>query len=142
MSKLQTIDMPFIQGEIAAGFPSPAAQYAEEPLDLNSLLVKRPAATFFLRVSGESMVNAGIYPGDILVVDRSLSPADGSVVVACIDNEFTVKYFRRDRNGMPWLMPANRLYRPIFLGPCQELRIFGVVTANIHMFGKVTSSLR
>lgn len=126
--------LPQLLGDVVAGFPSPAAQYTEEPLDLNALLVKRPAATFFVRASGNSMINAGIFDGDILVVDRSLIPADGAIVIACIDNEMTVKYLRLEHNGNAWLMPANPEFPPIFCRSAQEMRIFGVVTAAIHKY--------
>ena len=83
-----------ISGSVAAGFPSPAEQYQEPPLDLNELLVKRPAATFFVRVQGDSMTGAGIQDGDLLVVDRSLRPADGDIIIASVDGDFTVKTLR------------------------------------------------
>ena len=83
-----------VSGSVVAGFPSPAEQYLEPPLDLNELLVRRPAATYFVRVEGDSMVGAGIRDGDLLVVDRSLRPADGDVIIASIDGDFTVKTFR------------------------------------------------
>ncbi len=120
-------------GEVAAGFPSPAAQYEEESLDLNRLLIRKPAATFFMKVTGDSMVGAGIYQGDIIVVDRSVTPDDGDIVVACIEGEFTVKRIRFHNDNV-WLESANAAYRPIFLHSLQELRIFGVVTANVHRF--------
>ena len=117
------------------GFPSPAEQYVESPLDLNELLVKRPAATFFVRASGDSMLEAGIRPGDILVVDRSMAPVNGCIVIAGVDNEFTVKYLRR--NGSGWILePASRQYPPIVIPEGAELRIFGVVTACIHQFNR------
>ena len=124
---------PLMLAPANCGFPSPAEQYAETPLDLNELLVKKPAATFFVRAAGDSMTGAGIHPGDILVVDRSLAAADGDVVIACVDNEFTVKFLRRDAAGVA-LVPANRKYRPITFSEGMELRIFGVVTAVIHRF--------
>ena len=83
-----------VSGSVVAGFPSPAEQYQEPPLDLNELLVKRPAATYFVRVEGDSMVGAGIRDGDLLVVDRSLRPADGDVIIASVDGDFTVKTLR------------------------------------------------
>ena len=83
-----------VSGSVVAGFPSPAEQYQETPLDLNELLVKRPAATFFVKVQGESMVGEGIRDGDLLVVDRSLRPASGDVIIACVDGDFTVKTLR------------------------------------------------
>ena len=83
-----------VSGLVVAGFPSPAEQYLEPPLDLNELLVRRPAATYFVRVEGDSMVGAGISDGDLLVVDRSLRPANGDVIIASVDGDFTVKTLR------------------------------------------------
>ena len=83
-----------VAGSVVAGFPSPAEQYLEPPLDLNELLVKRPAATFFVRVEGDSMIGAGIRDKDLLVVDRSLTPANGDIIIASVDGEFTVKTYR------------------------------------------------
>ncbi len=122
-------------GSVVAGFPSPAEQYMESPLDLNELLVKRPAASFFLRVSGDSMIGAAIQDGDLLVVDRSLRPASGDIIIAAVDGEFTVKTYRKDRNGVR-LEPANPDFPVIRLKPGQELDYFGKVTACIHRFGK------
>ena len=118
------------------GFPSPAEQYVDAPLNLHELLVKKPAATYFVRAAGDSMIGAGISPGDILVVDRSLDAFDGAIVIACIDNEFTVKYFRHLPDGSVVLEPANRNYPAIQFSDGMELRIFGVVTAVIHQFIK------
>ncbi len=118
---------------VPAGFPSPAEPYAEEPLDLNELLVARPAATFFVRASGDSMTGAGIRPDDILIVDRSLEARDGSIVVATVDNEFTVKRLRR-AGGDIRLEAANPRYPDIVFADEMELRVFGVVTAVIHRF--------
>ena len=116
-----------------AGFPSPAEQYIEPPLDLNDLLVKRPAATYFVRVAGDSMDGAGIRDGDLLVVDRSLRPSDGDIIIASVDGDFTVKTYRRDKNGVR-LEPANASYPVIRLVQGQELDYFGKVTACIHKF--------
>ena len=88
-----------VSGSVVAGFPSPAEQYLEPPLDLNELLVRRPAATYFVRVEGDSMVGAGIRDGDLLVVDRSLRPADGDVIIASVDGDFTVKTLRLGNGG-------------------------------------------
>ena len=122
-----------VSGSVVAGFPSPAEQYLEPPLDLNELMVKRPAATYFVRVEGDSMVGAGIRGGDLLVVDRSLRPADGDVIIASVDGEFTVKTYRRDQDGVR-LEPANPAYQTIRLRAGQELDYFGKVTACIHLF--------
>ena len=124
-----------------AGFPSPAEQYQEPPLDLNGLLVKRPAATFFVRVQGDSMIGEGIHDGDLLVVDRSLRPASGDVIIACVDGDFTVKTLRvgngergMGNGGEIRLVAANPKYPDIVLKPGQELDYFGKVTACIHRF--------
>ena len=103
-----------VSGSVVAGFPSPAEQYQEPPLDLNELLVKRPAATYFVRVQGDSMSGAGISDGDLLVVDRSLRPADGDVITASVDGDFTVKTYRRDKDGIR-LEPATPAYPVIRL---------------------------
>ena len=118
---------------VAAGFPSPAESYVESPLDLNELLVHKPAATFFVRVAGDSMIGAGIQPDDILVVDRSLRAEDGSIVIAAVDGDFTVKTLRSDGAGVR-LEAANPAYAPILFADGMELRVFGVVTAVIHRF--------
>lgn len=124
---------PLMSSTVVAGFPSPAEQYVERPLDLNELLVARPAATYFVRAAGDSMEGAGIRSGDLLVVDRSLEPEDGSVVIACVDGEFTVKTFRRGRRGGGVrLEAANPAYPPIRFSGEMELRVFGVVTAVVH----------
>ena len=127
-----------ISGSVVAGFPSPAEQYLEPPLDLNELLVKRPAATYFVRVEGDSMIDAGIHDGDLLVVDRSLRPASGDVIIACVDGDFTVKTYRRDKDGVR-LEPANPAYPIIYIKKGQELDYFGKVTACIHQFTKSAS---
>lgn len=122
---------PLMSNTIAAGFPSPAEQYVEASLDLNQLLISRPAATFFLRVAGDSMIDAGIFEGDILVVDRSIEAKDGMIVVACVDGEFTVKTLKKDTDSIR-LEPANSSYPVITFKDGMELRIFGVVTSTIH----------
>jgi len=136
MTKKRTEKPVLMAGSVAAGFPSPAEQYVEAPLDLNELLVRKPAATFFVRAAGDSMVEAGICSGDILVVDRSLEAADGSIVIAAVDNEFTVKFLRKDSSCVR-LEAANRRYKPILFDEGMELRILGVVTAVIHQFVKL-----
>ena len=129
-----------VSGSVVAGFPSPAEQYLEPPLDLNELLVRRPAATYFVRVEGDSMVGAGIRDGDLLVVDRSLRPADGDVIIASVDGDFTVKTLRLGKREEGkgkrevWLEPANPKFSIIKLESFQELDYFGKVTACIHRF--------
>lgn len=122
---------PLIHGYIAAGFPSPADDYIERKLDLNEFLVSHPAATFFVRVSGDSMIGAGIHTGDMLVVDRSLEPRDGSVVIAGIEGELTVKRLRI-RGAKLLLVPENSDFNPIEVDEDEGVDIWGVATAVIH----------
>ncbi len=125
--------LAFFTSRVEAGFPSPADDYLEGTLDLNEHLIRRPAATFFLRVSGDSMTGAGIYPGDILIVDRSLPPADGRIVIAVVDGELTVKRLSR-RPGRIRLLPENPRYPPIDITAEQDLRVWGVVVHAVHSF--------
>lgn len=120
---------------VKAGFPSVSESECEYPLDLNELMVKNAPSTFFVRVDGDSMQPAGIFENDILVVDRSLDPVDKSIVIACVNNEFTVKYFRR-QNGKVWLQAANKNYGDIHFSGLMELKIFGVVTGLVRKFSK------
>lgn len=126
-----SLRIPLVSAKVEAGFPSPADDHLERSLDLNEHLVKNPAATFFVRVKGDSMRDAGISNGDILVVDRSVSPEDGQVVVAMLDGDFTVKRLRK-RNGRVFLVAENNAYPPIEVGEDQELVVWGVVTFVIH----------
>ncbi|UVT18129.1 MAG: translesion error-prone DNA polymerase V autoproteolytic subunit (plasmid) [Nitrospira sp.] len=123
--------LPVFLGRLPAGFPSPADDYLEGKLDLNRHLIKHPAATFFVRVSGDSMLGAGIHTGDLLVVDRSLEAVDGNVIVAALDGELTVKRLSK-RGTAVRLLPENRNYQPIEVQPQQEFEIWGVVTNVIH----------
>lgn len=125
--------LPFYQHAISAGFPSPAEDDLEDKLDLNELLIKRPAATFFLRVSGSSMINAGIHHNDILIVDRSLEPSHGKIVIASVNGELTVKRLRCEGKKMQ-LVAENESYPPIDITEAMELRFWGVVTNVIHSF--------
>lgn len=123
--------LPLFLSRVSAGFPSPADDYVEGTLDLNEHLIQREAATFFVRASGHSMTGAGIYDGDILVVDRSKEPTDGAIVIAAVDGELTVKRYCTD-GGRPRLVPESEDHEPIFVGPGQELRVWGVVQHVIH----------
>jgi DNA polymerase V len=105
--------------------------YAEGELDLNDHLIRNRAATYYFRVSGDSMVGAGIHDGDLLIVDRSLPPKDGRVVVACVDGDLVVKRLRR-RNGGVTLESAHPSYAPVVVGADQPLECWGVVTAVVH----------
>ena len=126
-----SLALPLFESRVAAGFPSPADDHLEKTLDLNELLVRRPAATFFVRVEGTSMIGAGIHPGDILVVDRAEEAQDGQIVVAAVDGELTVKRLRRERARV-YLQPENPDYRPIEITGETDLVIWGVVTSVIH----------
>ena len=116
---------------VPAGFPSPAADYEEDKLDLNKYLIKHPAATFFVRVTGYSMMGAGIYSGDLLVVDRSLEPRDKSVVIAVIDGELTVKRIRIGKKKIT-LEPENENYSVQQITEDTDFQVWGVVTNVIH----------
>jgi DNA polymerase V len=125
------IYLPFPQATIAAGFPSPASGYEEDRLDINDIVVTNPAATFYIRVKGNSMIDANIVEGDILVVDRSLEPKHNDIVVAIVDGEFTVKTLY-SKEGLVKLVPANPNYPEILLNDLQELKIWGIVSYIIH----------
>ncbi len=125
--------MPLFLSRIPAGFPSPADDYVESALDLNEYMVSNPAATFMVRVSGDSMVNAGIHDGDILVVDRSREPLPGKIVVAVLDGELTVKRLMQ-KDGACILVPENPAYSPIFIGDNQELTVWGVVSGVVRRY--------
>ena len=115
---------------VAAGFPSPADDYLEDKIDLNQYLVKHPASTFLVRASGNSMINAGIFPNDILVVDKSIKAENGNVVIAIIDGELTVKRYLTKRSSIV-LQPENEDYEPIALTGKSEAQICGRVTSVI-----------
>ena len=121
-------------GPVAAGFPSPAEEHMGEPLDLHALLVPRKAATFFLRASGSSMTGEGIHDRDLLVVDRSIRPRPGHIVVASVDGGFVVKTLARSASGEWSLLASNPSYNPIAISPDSDFQIFGVVTSVIHQF--------
>jgi DNA polymerase V len=129
--KRTSLRLPLVSANVEAGFPSPADDHLERSIDLNEELVRNPAATFYVRVKGESMRDAGIHPGDLLMIDRSVIPADRQIVVAMIDGEFTVKRFRK-QNGKITLEAENPDFQPIEVGEDQELTIWGAVTYIIH----------
>ena len=111
---------------ISAGFPSPADDFKETRISLDRELVKNKEATFYARVSGDSMVGAGLDDGDLLVIDRSLNPENGKIAVCLVDGEFTVKRIKIEKNKL-YLMPENKKYKPIELKEENELIIWGVV---------------
>lgn len=117
------IPIPLVFSNVAAGFPSPAEDFEENKLDLNELIIKHPVSTFFVRVKGESMKDAGITSGDILVVDRSIAPSNDSIIIAIIDNEFTVKRLKKTRTEV-YLLAENQNFKPIK----DKFEVWGVVT--------------
>jgi DNA polymerase V len=123
--------LPLASSAISAGFPSPADDHIEQALDLNEHLVKHPAATFFVRADGDSMLGAGIHPGDLLIVDRALEAREGSVIIAVVDGEFTVKRFEK-RGGTIFLSPENAAYAPIEIKEGMDFEVWGVVTNAVH----------
>ena len=131
---LSVLPLSLMSSEVRAGFPSPADDYAESSLDLNELMIQHKEATFFCRVKGRSMEGAGIFEGDLLVIDRAITPRSGCIVVAAVDGELTVKRFIR-RNGQILLEAASPKFAPITFNEGQELQIWGVVTGSVRRFG-------
>jgi DNA polymerase V len=129
--KRTSLKLPLVSASVEAGFPSPADDHLERGIDLNEELIRNPAATFLVRVKGDSMRDAGIHAGDVLIVDKSLTPIDRKIVVAMIDGNFTVKRFRK-RGGQVFLEAENPEFSPIEVTEGQELSIFGVVSYIIH----------
>lgn len=143
MNELELLSSEFSQElslklapELRAGFPSPAEEYLQESLDFNRDLVKHPHATFYARVVGDSMIDAGIKEGDIAVIDRSLEPHDGSIIVAYINNEFTIKYLdlSHKSDGYIELRPGNPRYQPIRVNEGDAFEVWGVLSFVIHKF--------
>lgn len=126
-----TSSLPLYSSKVQAGFPSPADDYIERYLDLNTEYIKHPAATFLVTATGDSMINAGIYSGDVLLVDKSLEATDGRIVIAAVDGELTVKRLSR-KNGHVQLLAENPKYLPIDITAEQEFVIWGVVILVLH----------
>lgn len=129
--KKKKLKLPLYSSKVSAGFPSPADDFIDRTLDLNDLVIKHPQATFFVRVSGNSMINAGIKDGDILVIDKSLEPVEGKIVIANVDGEFVLKRIRK-KGGKLYLYPENSDFNPIEIKEGMECEIWGVVTYVIH----------
>jgi len=124
--------LPLYSSKVPAGFPSPADDHVEGTLDLNEHLIKHPAATFLVRATGQSMLNAGINENDILIVDRSLNAVHGKIVIAAVDGQLTVKRLHKDKAGQLFLMPDNPDFKPIKITEDNDVYIWGVVTNVIH----------
>jgi DNA polymerase V len=124
--------VPLMAACVPAGFPSPADDYEDKPLDFNELLIRNRAATFAVRAQGVSMVGAGIHDGDICIVDRSVKPVDGSVIVALVNGEFTMKRLRM-KSGRVWLHAENETYPDIPITNGTEFEIWGVITSSVRV---------
>jgi DNA polymerase V len=125
------MELPLFESKVSAGFPSPAEEYLQRPLDIGRLLVRNPASTFFIRVMGDSMVGAGINDGDLLVIDRSITPENKSIVLAIVDGEFTVKRLCK-KGDQVYLKPENPKYSAIQITDLMQFEVWGVVTYVIH----------
>ncbi|MDT8412907.1 MAG: translesion error-prone DNA polymerase V autoproteolytic subunit [Vicingaceae bacterium] len=119
--------LPFVEAGISAGFPSPADDFLELTIDLNKELIKHPSTTFYGKVKGDSMQDAGFNNGDLLIIDKSLQPFDGKIAVCFIDGEFTVKRIKKDNNFI-WLMAENKNYQPIKVTQDNDFIVWGMVT--------------
>jgi len=124
-------ELPLYSARISAGFPSPADDYLDKKLDLNEYLIKHPASTFFVRVAGDSMIDAGIHSGDILIVDRALEPAGNNIVIAVIDGDLTVKRIKKSNDKL-LLLAENPNYPLIEIKPDMSFEVWGVVSYVIH----------
>lgn len=129
--KYAELELPMYLSRISAGFPSFSDDEIDEKTDLTELLIKNPIATYFVRVTGDSMVNVGIHDGDILVVDRSIEPNEGKIVIAAVNGELTVKRLERRRREL-YLVAENENYQPIKLREEDNFQIWGVVVYVIH----------
>lgn len=134
------LTLPFFSASVKAGFPSPADDHLQRKIDLNEELILHPAATFLVRVAGDSMQEAGIFDHDTLVVDRSLTPVNKSVIVALLNGEFTVKYFSKIGNEI-YLKPANKNFQPLKIKPSDDFEVWGVVTNAIHHFNAAWANI-
>jgi DNA polymerase V len=125
------LKIPLFESGVSAGFPSPADDYMDLPIDLNEFLIKHPAATFYVRVKGNSMEGAGIRNGDLLIVDRAEEPRNKSIVLGVIDGEFTVKRIKKKGSDL-YLMPDNPEFKPIKIDNNMDFQVWGVVTYVVH----------
>lgn len=123
--------IPLYASPVQAGLMTAAESDVEDTVDLNSYLVRDPLTTFLVRATGDSMIEAGIRDGDLLVVDRGVEPSNGKIVIAAIDNQFTVKFLRMERDAL-WLVPANKDFSPLPIDREKGVVILGVVTNSIQ----------
>lgn len=141
---MSTLRQPVFSSHVAAGFPSPADDHIDAELNLHEHLIPSPSSTFFVRVAGDSMIRAGVFPGDLLIVDRSLTARNGDVVLASLNGEFTVKRLRKKENASPsgqkrqdkenliFLCPENPAYKAIKVTQDMDFEIWGVVSSSIR----------
>lgn len=125
-----SLEVPLFTGGISAGFPSPAEDFLDLTIDLNKEFVKHPSTTFYGRVNGDSMQDAGISDGDLLIIDKSLPASDGKIAVCFIDGEFTVKRIKKEKDCV-WLVAENKKYKPIKVSDENEFIVWGIVTTII-----------
>lgn len=123
---VKEITLPIYRCKVKAGFPSPANDYLEERIDLNKEIIKHPLSTFIIECEGDSMINAFIPPKSRLVIDRSITPKNGDIVLAILNGDFTVKYLKKNQFKC-WLIPANSKYKEIEITPEMEMQVWGVV---------------
>ena len=128
-----TLNMPYFENGVSAGFPSPAEDHMHSKIDLNNLLIENPSATYYVRVNGDSMLGAGILSGDLLIVDRSIEVTNNCIVVAHLDGEFTVKRIKKIKKKI-FLQAENNNYKPIEITKEMDFELFGVVAHAIHHF--------
>lgn len=124
--------VPMFATPIWAGFPSPADDYLDQPLDFNELLIAHPAATFAVRIAGDSMEGIGLFAGDIAVVDRAETASDGKIILGILDGQFTIKRYRQ-RRGAAWLEAANPAYKNIIICEDSAFEVWGVVRHTIRV---------
>lgn len=127
----QNVEVSFFTSTVSCGFPSPAEDYIETPLDLNEILIPKPAATFFVRAKGDSMVGAGIFEGDLLIIDRSIDVRNNHIVLAVLNGEFTLKRFSK-RGDKVLLIAENSAYKPTEISEDMDFKVWGVATTCIH----------
>jgi len=132
VEKRLTVSVPLMAWPVTCGFSSPADDYMDRPLDFNELLILNPASTFAVRVIGDSMIDAGIFPKDIAVIDRSVTAIDRHIILALLGGEFTIKRYRQ-KDGRVWLQPENPAYANILLTEDSEFEVWGVVTRSIRI---------
>lgn len=131
VDRSNAVRLPLFLESVSAGFPSPADDYMEGQLNLNDLLIRNPSATFFVRVTGDSMIEASINSGDLLIVDRSLEPKSGSIVIAIVNGELTVKRLSKKGTSV-YLLPENKNYEPLEITKHMYFEVWGVVTNVVH----------